>query len=326
VVEAGVRVADDRAPHAGRRDACGHEDGGDEADGDDRAAPPRCPRDHERGGDQCGEARLREREQQPDPRDRDGDGSGVRDPRTCREDEHETRDDRDDEEAPVDRRVVEDRVDAEERRVRVPDDHLRVPEDVARRVLVDADRGERERHRDQLQREEGHPAAIPREACEQDREQTERKVERDDGDRALTEVVRPEQREPRPADERGQRPGDPSELARAAVPAQELDHEHERGRRDHQVQRQQEVRLRVADVHRDPGRDAGERGDCHQPRPAAKDERERNRGNDARDGCGDEDALVARGCEVQREPCGAHGPSHEPGEARRTGPRCDQRR
>ena len=45
--------------------------------------------------------------------------------------------DRDDEEAPVDRRVLEHRVDPVERRVRVSDDHLRVPEDVAGRVLVD---------------------------------------------------------------------------------------------------------------------------------------------------------------------------------------------
>ena len=65
----------------------------------------------------------------------------------------EARDDRDHEEAPVDRRVVEDRVDAVEpptRRVRVVDLHLRVPEDVARLVLDDPDHREHERHHCEL--------------------------------------------------------------------------------------------------------------------------------------------------------------------------------
>ena len=48
------------------------------------------------------------------------------------------------EEAPVHRRIPEDGVDAEERRVRIREDHLRVLEDVAGLVLVDADDRERE--------------------------------------------------------------------------------------------------------------------------------------------------------------------------------------
>ena len=64
--------------------------------------------------------------------------------------QHDAREDRDDEEPPVHRRVPEHGVDAEERRVGVRVDHLRVLEDVTRLVLVEADDREHEPHHDDL--------------------------------------------------------------------------------------------------------------------------------------------------------------------------------
>ena len=90
---------------------------------------------------QSDEARLREREEAARPtwqRSRRRSRRARRRATPSRM-PRERGEDRDDEVAAVDRRIPEDRVDAEERRVRVPDDHLRVPEDVARRPLVEAD-------------------------------------------------------------------------------------------------------------------------------------------------------------------------------------------
>ena len=150
--------------------------------------------------------------------------------RVAVEHRHERDEDRDDEEAPVDRGVPEERVDAVERRVDVPDDHLRVPEDVARQPLVDADPGEHDRHRDQLEGERLQPASLPRQAREHQREQPERQVERRERHRSLTRAVAPEQRDSRPRDERCERPRERAELSRAAVAAEELPREREHAR------------------------------------------------------------------------------------------------
>ena len=72
-----------------------------------------------------------------------------------------------------------------------------------------------------------------------------------------------------PADEERERPGERPELARARLLAEELPGERQRGHRDDAVQRQQEVRLGRADVHRDPRRHARERGEREQPRAGA---------------------------------------------------------
>ena len=117
--------------------------GQDDDAGDDREDQPApAPREHGREhdpGDERGEARLRVREVEPGP-DRGDRGRRAEQPRAGRASKSTTTssgEDRDDEEAPVDGRVPEDRVDPVERRVGVRDDQLRVPEDVARLVLVD---------------------------------------------------------------------------------------------------------------------------------------------------------------------------------------------
>jgi len=119
---------------------------------DHRPAPtPREDRgDHDPGGERR-EARLRVREEEPGPdRGNRCGGPDQQPPIAAEQDCDEAREDRDDQEAPVDRRVPEDRVDAVEGRVGVGHKQLRVPEDVARLILVDADRREDERQRRHL--------------------------------------------------------------------------------------------------------------------------------------------------------------------------------
>src|SRR5207237_3781363 len=107
-----------------------------------------------------------------------------------------------------------------------------------------ADRAEGERHQRELRVEDRQPAAAPGQARERDGEQREREDEEEELDRALPEVVDPDDREPRPRDERGQRPRDRPELARPLVSAEELPRERERRSRDDAVERNEQVRVR----------------------------------------------------------------------------------
>src|SRR5436190_1075620 len=83
----------------------------------------------------------------------------------------------------------------------VGDEQLRVPEDVSCDPLLDPDDGEDQRHQDKLSEQGQRPAAAPVEAGERDGEQAERKVEREQLDRALAQVLRPGKREAGPAHE-----------------------------------------------------------------------------------------------------------------------------
>ena len=168
----------------------GQRRGRDDHRRDDRErepAPAPCEdrREHDPGGER-GEARLRIREVEPGP-DRGDRGRGAEQhPPVAREQHcHEQGEDRDHQEAPVDGRVPEDRVDPIEGREGVRDEQLRVPEDVARLVLVDPDRREDERHRGQLDEEADCDQAAPGEPGEHDRQQPERQVEEEQVDRAL---------------------------------------------------------------------------------------------------------------------------------------------
>ena len=169
---------------------------------DERQRRLPAPRDGDRDDDsRCerDEARLGERDEEPEPRGAD-DGVEPCDPPAAdaaEEDARERGEDRDREVAPVDRRVPEDGVDAEERRIRVEHLDARVPEDVAGEPLVPADGGERERRRDEPAPEPRQPAAAPGEPGEADREQAEREDERAEEDRAATHVDGPEERERR---------------------------------------------------------------------------------------------------------------------------------
>jgi hypothetical protein len=239
---------------------------------DDEKQGAPAPREH-RGqgdaGDQGQEAGLREREDQPRPgrgdrghgQDHDADGAPEERDDQARQDGH-------DQETPVDGRVPEDGVDAEEGRVGVADEQLRVPEDVAIDPLLDPDDGEDDCHQRQLGVKRDHPAAAPVEAPERDGQQAEGEIEGEELDRALADVLAPREREAAPGDERGEGQRNGAELSATRVASEQLPGQRERGGGDHGVERHEQVRLGRADGHRDPRGDAGERGQGQQPRPA----------------------------------------------------------
>src|SRR5262249_55397184 len=153
------RVVTD-ARHRERRDENDHRDHAEERE---RLPAPREPGDDTDPDDEGHEARLREGEDEPDEGRHDRRRRRHDDaPRGSLDNEHETGEDRNDEKAAVDGRVPEDRVDAVERRIRVVDADLWVPEDVPGLVLVDADRGEYDGHPGQERPHVAEPCALPR--------------------------------------------------------------------------------------------------------------------------------------------------------------------
>jgi hypothetical protein len=267
-------VAEDVVADTGYREGGGHDD----HTGHDREHQPApAPCEHRRQHDPCGEggkARLRVREVEPGPNPGDRRSRPEQHaPVACEQHRHEQREDRHHQEAPVDRRVPEDRVHPVEGRERVRDEQLGVPEDIARLVLVDPDRREDERHRRQLDQEADRDQAAPGETGEHDRQQAEREVEEEQVDRALAQVLRPEDREARPGDEGGQRPGHRAELPRACVALEQFPREQDGRRGDDRVHRHEQIRLGRADVHVDPRGDARKHGEREHERPAAQHER-----------------------------------------------------
>src|SRR5262249_42117989 len=151
--------------------------------------------------------------------------------------EHETGEDRNDEKAAVDGRVPEDRVDAVERRIRVVDADLRVPEDVPGLVLVDADRGEYDGHPGQERPHVAEPCGLPRKTRQTEGKQAEGQVEREELDRSLAQILAPRETQAAPEHKGRERPGERAELLRAFVPAEQLPPERERRRGDDPVHR-----------------------------------------------------------------------------------------
>ena len=272
VVQPVRRVVLQRSPNLRLRDRDPGEHGEREHDRDERAPAPGDERRADHDDEQRGEARLRVGDQEPEPRHDERAGGDERPAeRPAAEDEHDRRDHREHEEPPVHRRIPEHGVDAEEGRVRVRVDHLRVLEDVPRLVLVEADDRERERHHREhrVQRPQAEPA--PRQPREREREQRERDVEREQLDRAFVHVLAPGKRQAGPADERRERPRCEAELPHAAVTLDELPREEDRRTEDDDVERHEELRARAADVHPDPQRHAREREQRVEPRHCAEE-------------------------------------------------------
>jgi len=164
-------VAEDVVTHAGHREG-GCQDDDPNRDRKHQPAPAPCEhrREHD-AGREGGEARLRVREVEPGPDRGDRGRRAEQHPQVAREQHHhEQGEDRNHQEAPVDGRVPEDRVHPVEGREGVRDEQLRVPEDVARLVLVDPDRREDERHRRQLDQQAERDQASPGEPGEHDRQ------------------------------------------------------------------------------------------------------------------------------------------------------------
>jgi len=325
-VEPAVRVVQDGVAHVRRHRGDEHEHRRGEDDEEQRAPAPREHRGQGDAGDQGQEARLREREDQSRPGGGDRGHSQEHDPdRAPEERDDQARQDGHDQEAPVDRRVPEDGVDAEEGRVGVADEQLRVPEDVAVDPLLDPDHREDDRHQGQLGVERDHPAAAPVEASERHGQQAEGEVEGEQLDRALAHVLAPREREAAPRNEGGEGQRDRAELSRAGVSAQQLPGERERGGGDHGVERNEQVRLGRADGHRDPRRDAGERGQGEQPRPAEKEGGSGDRECEPGDGAAGQQGGVPLRRDVDGEDGCAEHPGGEPSQPLRP-PRSEQQR
>jgi len=263
-------VAEDVVPHARHRKGGGEDDDTGRDREDDPAPAPRKHGGQHDSGRERGEARLRVGEVETGPDRGDGGRRPEQHAPVPREEHgYQQGEDRHDQETPVDGRVPEDRVHSVERREGVRDKQLRVPEDVACLVLVDPDRREDERHRCQLDEQADCDQPAPREPRQHDRQQPEREVEEEQVDRALAQLLRPEDREPRPGDERRERPGNQAELSRPGVALQQLPGEQQRRGRDDRVHRHEQVRLGRAHVDVDPRRDAGEHGEREHVGPAA---------------------------------------------------------
>ena len=296
-------VAGEVVANARRGQGAGADDHGrDDREHDPASSPSEHRGEHDARGER-GEARLRVREVEPGPDERDR-SRGAEQPAPVAPEQHddEQREDRDDQEAPVDGRVPEDRVDPVEGRVGVRDEQLLVPEQVARLVLVDPDRREEGGHRRHLDEQPERDQPAPPQASERDREEAEREVEEEQLDRALADVLRPDHREAAPADERRQRPRDRAELASARVALPELPGQQERRRRDDAVHRHEQVRLGRADVDVDARGHAGKHGERQHEGPAAEQEGAADHERDPDDGRAGEQRPVP----VRRQVDGEH--------------------
>ena len=157
-------------------------------------------------------------------------------------------------EAPVDVRVEEQRVDAEVLLDLVGGDHLRVQQQAARLELPEADRGEHQRQHDERAAAPGQLARRPRQPAQQREEQRERHVEEDDLLERLRAVVGVDRLQRVEHDRRraAPTPARPSApRACAGVARREPRHEPgQRARADHDVERHEQVRRAPARLHR----------------------------------------------------------------------------
>ena len=265
----GLVRAEVQAQRARREQDDGHADHGHDAGRRQRAAQAPAERaDDREPHEQRDERRLRERQHQPGPQHREHHGAGERDARPRRPRDHGgDPDHHDDEEAPVDVRVEEQRVDAEVGLERVGVDDPRVQQQVLRRVLPEPDADEREGQHHEHPERARRQAQRPAHAHEQREQDRERDVEEHDrlerpvgvaGVRRLDGVEHEHGRQ-RPLQE-----------ARAALPrvgiarrAQQVGHG---AGRDDEVQREQQVRGLAADVERDPERQRRGGHERQQPR------------------------------------------------------------
>ena len=152
---------------------------------------PAQPAQHGEAGEQRGEARLREGQHERGPQheqQRPG-GEDVAAPRAPQQPRRRQQHG-DGQEAPVDVGVEEQRVDPEVVLELVGGDDLRVEEQVARGVLDEADRGQRDRHAEEHPQRDAQDARRPPAAAQEHEQQREGNVEEDDVLQRAVEVDR----------------------------------------------------------------------------------------------------------------------------------------
>ena len=216
--------------------------------------------DRERDGEEGDEARLRVREvearaEECDQADRERQADP---PEPDRDEEHG---DREDEMEPVQARVLEQRRDPEERRVRVRDLEVGSEEEPPRLGLPEPDRGEERRERHERRRKgAGNPALQRRPRDDRD-SRDEREVEEPERDRARPRVPRPEERHGGEHGEERDRVREKRGEGRQLGPPQGAVGERDHGTGHDAVERQEEEGLLVAELHRDAERGDDEEGD-----------------------------------------------------------------
>ena len=146
-------------------------------------------------------------------------------------------------------------------------------------------------------------------------------------DRALLEIVRPEDRDPRPEDERRERERYRPELARAAVTlANHLPEQREPRCGGDAVEGHEQVGVIASELDRDPHRDAGEHREGEQPRPPEKRPGERDGADQPGDTRRREQRHRDVRCEVQVNGTHTDHEQRETGDARaKADPGSDQR-
>ncbi len=255
-----------------------HGDGRAGEEHESRAPVGTDDRDGEGDDEEGDEARLRVRvEEAPEEeRDRGGGGDPVDRPAPADEDRDEQHCDRHDQVSPVQARVLEERGDAEERGVGVRDLHVAAEEQRSRVCLPDPDCGEERAEGDDRDQERTREPRCH--GCPGERGQTgdEREYEERERDRTAAFVPRPQKRGRGEGDERSERQREHERRRRRALAAGDPVAERDHRRCDPDVERKQEERLLLSELHRYAERRDGEQYHGHDSRMA----RERDRTDD----------------------------------------------
>ena len=294
-----------------------------------RERPPDAPperADHREPDEQRDERRLGERQHEPGPQQREDDRAGERGARSRRPRHHRRdADHHDDEEAPVDVRVEEERVDPEVGLELVRVDDARVQEQVLRRVLPEADAHERDRQDDEHPERPRGQARRPPDALELHEQDGEGDVEEDDGLQRPVEVARVGRLRAVEDEHRGERPLQRARPALLRVGVARRPHEVGDGAGGHhEVQRQEQVRGVTADVQRDAERQRRgrqqrqQRGATHEEPRHDADRREADHDEHRRQA-----RIVAQGLDLVRRPHvpEQHGDGQDERAEHRGGPR-----
>jgi hypothetical protein len=266
---------------AGEVDLAGAADEGDDEDGADCAGEHGCQRplpapaqsgEHGEAGEQGQVARLREglRQAQPEDQDRahqDPEPAALADPEQRRRDH----DQHQGQVAAVDVRVPEDRVDPEVGVEFVRPDHLVVPDQAAGQVLDAADRHEGERLGRDHAEDQRQQRPVPLDLAQQPIGDGEGDEEEADVLQALREIARVEGLERVEDDGGGQQPGQRSRRPGAGRGGPVAQQDEDDSRRDHEIERHQEVGGVAAGVQGDPERQCRDDRQRQQQRPAAED-------------------------------------------------------
>ena len=234
-----------------------------------QSRPTEDVRDRNADREERDEARLRIREEETGPQEREQRGSGPEaDP--AEPDRDEQHRDRDHDVTAEDARVLEQRGDAEVRRVRVRPLDVPCQQMPVGHALEEGDGGEEAGKRNERRRERAWVPFAPRRAANDDDEGGEGEEKEEELDAALAQIACPEQRRSRECDERGRGNGQQrrQRLSHVATQCAPGEREHRRG--EHHVERNEEIRRLCADRDRDPKRRYCEQCHRHDRRIAGK--------------------------------------------------------